>query len=159
MSHACSQSKVKLKSRASVPVARAQDEAKSGSGEVWVDESDPLVIRGHATHFLTDLQPKMQIMLPKSTGPALGTIVEVISDTELRMKKEFGGESGKGTMRVREQVEQARQKGRHGLTYKLLPFIDQKDMYENVFQCLKEGGSIGIFPEGELTFFQFRFIV
>lgn len=87
-------------------------------------------------------------MLPKSTGPALAAVVEVISDTQLRIKKEFGGESGKGTVRVREQVEEARRNGHRGLTYKILPYIDQNEMYAHVFQCLKEGGCIGIFPEG-----------
>lgn len=90
----------------------------------------------------------MQIMLPKSTGPALGTIVDVISDTQLRIKKEFGGDSGKVTLRIREQVEEARQAGLRGLPYKILPFVDQQDMYAHVFRCLKEGGCIGIFPEG-----------
>lgn len=90
----------------------------------------------------------MQLLLPKSTGSALGTVVKVISDTELRVKKEFGGESGKGTIRIREQVEVARQSSHQGLSYKILPFVDQQEMYAHVFQCLKEGGCIGIFPEG-----------
>ncbi|KIJ44372.1 hypothetical protein M422DRAFT_252379 [Sphaerobolus stellatus SS14] len=132
----------------SIPVARAQDEAKTGSGEIWIDDDDHLLVRGEGTKFTSELSAKAQIMLPKSAGTALATVVEVISDTEVRIKKEFGGDSGKGTLRVREQVEEARQNGRRGLTYKILPFIDQKDMYANVFQCLKEGGCIGIFPEG-----------
>lgn len=91
----------------------------------------------------------MQLMLPKSTGPAVGTVVEVISDIQLRIKKEFGGDSGKGTLRIREQVEEARQAGHQGLSYKILPFVDQQEMYRHVFSCLKEGGCIGIFPEGK----------
>lgn len=131
-----------------VPVARAQDDAKQGMGQVWVSDDDPLLVQGHSTKFQTELGPKMQILLPKSTGPAIGTVVEVISDTELRIKKEFGGDSGKGTMRIREQVEEARGNGQRGLSYKVLPFVDQQEMYANVFKCLKEGGCIGIFPEG-----------
>lgn len=119
-----------------------------GTGEIWVSDDDPLLVQGESTKFLTELGPKMQIMLPKSTGPALGTVVDVISDTQLRIKKEFGGDSGKVTLRIREQVEEARQAGHRGLPYKILPFVDQQDMYAHVFRCLKEGGCIGIFPEG-----------
>ncbi|KAF8582673.1 glycerol-3-phosphate O-acyltransferase [Ramaria rubella] len=132
----------------SIPVARAQDDAKSGSGEIWISEDDPLLVQGESTKFLTEVGPKMQLLLPKSTGLAVGNVVEVISDNELRVKKEFGGDSGKGTLRIREQVEKARQAGRRGLSYKILPFVDQQEMYANVFKCLKEGGCIGIFPEG-----------
>ena len=34
------------------------------------------------------------------------------------------------------------------MKYKVLPKIDQKEVFTNVFQRLNEGGCIGIFPEG-----------
>jgi glycerol-3-phosphate O-acyltransferase / dihydroxyacetone phosphate acyltransferase len=74
--------------------------------------------------------------------------VEVISDTEVRIKREFGGDSGKRTTRIREKQAEMLQAGEKGLTYKTMPFIDQKDMYQHVYQTCKQGGSIGIFPEG-----------
>lgn len=35
-----------------------------------------------------------------------------------------------------------------GLEYKILPYIDQSDMYGAVYHRLLQGGSIAIFPEG-----------
>lgn len=90
----------------------------------------------------------MQIMLPKSLNSLVAEVSEIISDTELKIKREFGGESGKGTVRVRERVSELRQEGVTGLEFKKLPFVDQQEMYRHVYQCLNEGGSIGIFPEG-----------
>lgn len=90
----------------------------------------------------------MQIMLPKSVNSAVAEVSEVISDTELRIKSQFGGESGKGTARAREKVLELSQEGVRGMEFKKLPFVDQQEMYRHVYQCLNQGGSIGIFPEG-----------
>lgn len=91
----------------------------------------------------------MQIMLSKAVNSVTAEVVEIISDTELRIKREFGGETGKGTARVREKVAEAKAEGQNGLAFKALPFIDQQEMYRGVYQRLKEGGCIGIFPEGQ----------
>lgn len=90
-------------------------------------------------------------MLSKALGSVVAEVVEVLSDTQVRIKREFGGEGGKSTQRIREKVDEAREAGKQGIDYKCLPFIDQQDMYRNVYQCLKEGGCIGIFPEGLLS--------
>lgn len=92
----------------------------------------------------------MQIMLPNSVNTAVSEVLEVISDTELKIKKEFGGESGKITSRIRERVAELQVEGKNGLEFKTLPFVDQQQMYRHVYQCLKDGGCIGIFPEGSL---------
>jgi len=142
---------VRFTNSGSVPVARAADEAKPGTGLVYLSPDDPCIVIGEGTKFKTHFSPKMQIMLPKSLNSLVAEVVEVISDTELRIKKEFGGESGKGTVRVREKIAEGREDGRTGLEYKVLPFIDQQEMYRGVYQRLKEGGCIGIFPEGKST--------
>jgi glycerol-3-phosphate O-acyltransferase/dihydroxyacetone phosphate acyltransferase len=90
----------------------------------------------------------MQIMLPKTVSSAVAEIAEVISDTELKIKREFGGESGKTTARVREKLAELQEDGKDGLEFKTLPFVDQQQTYRDVYQCLKDGGAIGIFPEG-----------
>lgn len=92
----------------------------------------------------------MQIMLPKSVGASVAEVLEVLSDTELRIKKEFGGDSGKGTVRIREKLQELQNEGKQGLEFKKLPHIDQHEMYQYVYECLKAGGCIGIFPEGTL---------
>lgn len=132
----------------SIPVSRASDEAKPGTGLVYLSLDDPCLVLGEGTKFKTEFAPKMQIMLPKSLNSVVAEVVEVISDTELRIKKEFGGDSGKGTARIREKIVEARENGNNGLAFNVLPFINQQEMYRGVYQKLKEGGCIGIFPEG-----------
>jgi hypothetical protein len=126
--------------------------ASPGKGRIWISPEDPCLVLGEGTSFLEEFTPRMQVLLPKSVNSAVAEVVEVISDTELRVKKEFGGESGKGTARIRDKLDELKAEGINGLEYKKLPYVDQQDMYRHVYQCLKEGGSIGIFPEGITRF-------
>jgi len=141
-----------LKRRLTVPVVRAADEAKPGKGLIRLSDTDPCLVLGEGTSFLSQFSPKTQVMLPKNLNSAVAEVAEVISDTELRIKKEFGGENGKGTARFREAVKESEGKG---ITYRALPFVDQHEMYGYVYQRLKEGGCIGIFPEGTPQFSSF----
>ena len=86
------------------------------------------------------------MMLPKSVSSLAAEVVEVISDTKLRIKKEFGGD--KGTTQIRDKLSELKADGINGFEYKKLPYIDQQETYCHVYDCLKDGGSIGIFPEG-----------
>ncbi|KAI6023141.1 glycerol-3-phosphate O-acyltransferase [Pisolithus microcarpus] len=131
-----------------IPVVRAMDEAKPGTGLVYLSTDDPCLLLGERTRFKSEFAPRMQIMLPKSVDSVVAEVLEVISDTELRLKKEFGSETGKGTPRVREKLAEIEAEGKTGFPFKILPFIDQQEMYCGVYQRLKEGGCIGIFPEG-----------
>ena len=70
---------------------RAADSAKPGIGRVYLSADDPCLVIGEGTQFLSEFKPQMQIMLPKSVNSALAEVLEVISDTELRVKREFGG--------------------------------------------------------------------
>ncbi|KAL8291488.1 hypothetical protein RQP46_002466 [Phenoliferia psychrophenolica] len=121
----------------SIPVARAQDMATTGAGTLSLDPSDPLVVVGFGTNFVTDFAPRKQIMLGKQLGNACAEIVEVIDETHLRIKKEF-----------KDKVAEALRVKPEGLPYKILPYVDQTRMYSSVYQKLKDGGCIGIFPEG-----------
>lgn len=136
---------MELMYKPTVPVVRAADEAKPGKGLIRLSDTDPCLVLGEGTNFLSQFSPKTQIMLPKGLNSAVAEVVEVISDTELRIKKEFGGENGKGTARFHEAVKESEGKG---VAYQALPFVDQQEMYGYVYQRLKEGGCIGIFPEG-----------
>ena len=93
----------------------------------------------------------MQIMLPRSVGFPVAEVTQVISDTELKIKREFGGENGKVTSRIREQAEELRTKGVFRMDFKRLPHIDPPETFRNVYQRLTEGGCIGIFPEGPVS--------
>jgi glycerol-3-phosphate O-acyltransferase / dihydroxyacetone phosphate acyltransferase len=131
-----------------VPISRAQDEAKSGKGFVKLSPDDPCLLLGTDTSFTKDLGPKMKVQLPKSTGTVLGEVAEVISDTQVKLKREFAGDNGKATAKVRQKCDAAIEDGKPGLTYKILPHINQEAMYRHVYSALKDGGCIGIFPEG-----------
>ena len=109
---------------------------------------DPCLVLGHGTKFKSEFTPRDQIMLPKSVGSALAEVVDVLSDTELRINKEFGGESGKTTSRIREKLAELAKEGVLGLDYKELPHVDQADMYKTVYKELRNGSCLGIFPEG-----------
>lgn len=135
-------------------MARAADSAKPGTGFVWLSPDDPCLVIGEGTQFTKEFSTKMQIMLPKSVNSAVAEVSEILSDTELRIKREFGGESGKGTARIRERVMELRHDGLPGLEFKKMPYVDQQDMYRHVYECLQAGRSIGIFPEGELLVFR-----
>ena len=133
-----------------VPIERAQDEAKAGAGFVSLSPADPCLLLGINTKFSTELGPRQKIMLPKSTGNVVAEVAEVVSDTEAKLKKEFAGDYGKATSRVRQKCDEAIRGGQKGLSYKILPYINQENMYKHVYQRLKEGGCIGIFPEGAI---------
>ncbi|KAK0547253.1 Glycerol-3-phosphate/dihydroxyacetone phosphate acyltransferase [Tilletia horrida] len=157
----------------SIPVARAADSAKSGSGLITVHPDDPTILLGLNTRFTKELMPKGQIQLPKFTSFASAEIVEIISDTEVKIKKPFTNDKAKAALRgevpsptangaanaaARSEKARAANKndakdvgsweGKKGCKYKALPFIDQTMMYASVYERLAEGGSLGIFPEG-----------
>ncbi|KAF8636629.1 hypothetical protein AX17_003438 [Amanita inopinata Kibby_2008] len=132
----------------SIPVSRAADTAVAGTGRIWISSADPCLVQGDGTKFLSEFTPRMQIMLPKYVNSAVAEVSEVISDTQLRIRREFGGDSGKGTTRIREKMAELKEDGISGLDFQRLPFLDQSEMYRHVYDCLKRGGAIGIFPEG-----------
>jgi len=92
----------------------------------------------------------MQIMLSKAANSSIAEVVEVISDTLLRVKSEFHSETEKTTKLVREKAEEAKSQGIDGLTFKTLPYVDQNEMYQDVYQRLRDGHCIAVYPEGVL---------
>lgn len=139
----------------SIPVARAADSAKAGKGTVSVHPSgDKLLLQGHSSQFTKQLVVRGQILLPKATGYATAEVEEIISDTEVRIKKEFKDEraiealKGKLPEGPMDKKEGGKEPGMEGCKYQCLPYVDQTQMYASVYERLAEGGSLGIFPEG-----------
>lgn len=131
-----------------VPVARAADSAKPGKGTISAHPSgDPCLIQGHGSEFTKQLVKKGQIVLPKATGHASAEVVEVISDTEIRIKKEF--KDAKALDALNGKLSDGNSEKGQGCKYQCLPFVDQTKMYASVYESLARGGSIGIFPEGK----------
>ncbi|KAL9933544.1 hypothetical protein V8E36_007720 [Tilletia maclaganii] len=155
----------------SIPVARAADSAKAGSGLITAHPDDPCILLGLNTRFTKEVVPKGQIQLPKFTGHFAVEVVEVISDTEVRIKKAVTNDKAKAALRgevpppppgapnqpntdkaraaaAKDAKDVGEWEGQRGCKYKTLPFIDQTMMYASVYKRLAEGGSLGIFPEG-----------
>ena len=121
---------------------------------MYLSPDEPCLVLGEGTKFLEELRPKMQIMLSKAVGSSTAEVVEVISDTQLRIKSEFHTETEKNTKLVRERAEEARSQGINGLSFKTLPYVDQNEMYQHVYQRLQEGGCVAIYPEGVCAYYR-----
>lgn len=145
-----------------VPVGRALDMVKPGSGTVYFPDpiNDPLLVHGKGTKFTGDqVQIGGLLVLPSVNGTAANAeIAEVISATEMRLKKPFKGTAAIKQMTGREDVDE---NGKftdktsdgpapdfEGTKYKTAPKVDQTQVYDAVFDRLSAGGAVGIFPEG-----------
>ncbi|KAG0243139.1 hypothetical protein BGW41_002779 [Actinomortierella wolfii] len=120
-----------------IPVERPQDLAKAGKGVIRLLDryGDPLRITGEGTQFTKELLVGDSIQLPKDVGNSV--VAEIISDTELIIKKEFK------ELKALELLTSA-----EGTKYKCLPHMDQSKVYKTVFDRLNAGHCVGIFPEG-----------
>ncbi|KAF9323090.1 hypothetical protein BG006_001767 [Podila minutissima] len=120
-----------------IPVERPQDLAKAGLGTIKLLDryGDPLRITGLGTKFTKELMVGDQISLPKDVGTS--AVVEIVSDTELIVKKEFK------ELKALELLTSA-----DGSKYKCMPHMDQTNVYKTVFDRLNAGHCVGIFPEG-----------
>jgi len=117
-----------------IPVIRAQDLAKKGEGKIYLPSplTDPTLLRGYDTKFLSTLKPRYRISLPNK---CMAEVESVVSDTEVILKYPF--ENG---------LEILTQEG--GSAYRYAPFVDQHIVYSKVFNRLNNNRCIGIFPEG-----------
>jgi len=147
-----------------VPVGRALDLKKAATGRIYLPDpqGDPLLVRGVGTDFADErvFMPGGLLVLPSVENVAASTeIKEVVSATEIRLKKPFKGDvalrqltgrdvsDGNGHLPADSSLEKS---GREyeGTKFQVAPHMDQSKVYEAVFQRIKEGGCIGIFPEG-----------
>lgn len=118
----------------SIGVVRAQDNLKLGKGKISIDfEKDPLVVHGTGTLFTKQAMVRGLLGLPNSIGNC--EIAEIRSDTEILLRKEFKGQ------KARKLLEK-------GTIYKTADYVNQTQVYHNVFNLMHLGGCVGIFPEG-----------
>lgn len=119
----------------SIPVHRAQDMLSFGTGKIFIDfDKNPLLVRGEGTKFTQECMHRGLMALPKSLGAV--EIDEIISDTELTLRKEYTRSDTIVKLLLR------------GTAYKVADKIDQKQVYQYVFDHLSAGNCVGIFPEG-----------
>lgn len=119
----------------SIGVGRAQDNLRPAPGKIRVSEENPRKIIGQGTKFTNGFTPQGLIGLPKSLGNA--TIESIESDTVLYLRKEF-----------KQNKPEVRQLLVKGTSFKYAPKVDQKKVYERVFEHLAHDQCVGIFPEG-----------
>lgn len=115
------------KCQLSIPVVRPQDCLVKGTGKIFVDfDKDPLRVTGKDTKFTKECMVKGLIALPQSLGAS--EIVEIISDTELVIRKEF------------KSLDKVKVLLTNGTAYKRADKIDQKQVYQMVFDHLLDDG-------------------
>ena len=145
-----------------VPVGRALDMVKPATGTIYLPDpvGDPLLVRGIGTNFESDnVQVGGLLVLPSVGGSAANAeIVEVLGPEELRLKKAFKGQNAMRQLTGREDIDEkgkfldesvkGAKEGFEGSKFKTAPKVDQTEVYDAVFDRLRAGGAVGIFPEG-----------
>ncbi len=144
----------------SVPVGRALDSTKPGTGKIYLPDADndPTLVRGVGTQFEKECQIGGLLVLPTVNGIAANSeILEIRGDEEIKLKKEFKGDTATEQLTGKAKVEGEENKAEtsdiekqdfHGTSYKTAPKVDQSFVYDAVFERLQSGGCVGIFPEG-----------
>ncbi|RMD44195.1 hypothetical protein DV735_g1020, partial [Chaetothyriales sp. CBS 134920] len=133
----------------SIPVGRALDKVKPAKGRIFLPDeaNDPSLIQGVGTDFANgDFQVGGLIVLPKRANQAPSAeIKEIISSTELRLKKPFKTPQA---IELLTATDYADDNEVTGCSFKVAPHVDQSKVYNAVFDELDVGGCVGIFPEG-----------
>ena len=147
------------KAAGAVPVGRALDSTKPGTGKIYLPDPkiDPTLIRGVGTQFEKECEVGGLLVLPSVNGTAANTdILEIHGNEEIRLKKEFKGDVALGQLtgrrkengNMKEDGGTERAQDFEGTSYKVAPKVDQSKVYDAVFERLHAGGCVGIFPEG-----------
>lgn len=146
----------------SVPVGRPQDSAKPAEGTIYLPDpiNDPTLIRGIGTNFEKQAGKGSIIFLPsiKGTSGSNVEITEIHGPEEVRIKRPFNSKLPLFQLTGRDDIDENGEfqnqeikgikNGHQGTKFKLAPHIDQSKVYQAVFDRLKNGGCVGIFPEG-----------
>ncbi|ODA82376.1 hypothetical protein RJ55_00883 [Drechmeria coniospora] len=147
----------------SVPVGRAQDAARPATGKIYLPDPvhDPTLVRGVGTRFGEgegELQGMLFLPAGKNTTGASVDIAEIVGPDEIRLKRPFKGRLAMQQLTGRDDIDDEGRftnpklrgpaPGYEGTRYRLAPHIDQTKVYEAVFARLRNGGCVGIFPEG-----------
>lgn len=122
--------------------------------------NDPYLIRGIGTDFERDAEVGGMIFLPSAKGQSGSSvdIARIVGPEEIRTKRAFKGKlalvqlTGRDDLdedgNIRNKTVTGIKDGYQGTNYRLAPHIDQTKVYQAVFDRLKSGGCVGIFPEG-----------
>ncbi|RKF62870.1 putative acyltransferase [Erysiphe neolycopersici] len=143
-----------------MPVARALDMVRPADGTIYMPkpDDDPLLIRGFGTKFGTKQANVGDLLvLPAVHGIAANAeIAEIISLEEIRLKKPFRDRASVIQLTPPkdlnepgvENLSNSSETVFRGSPFKIAPKVDQTKVYDAVFDRLRSGGAVGIFPEG-----------
>ena len=112
---------------------RAADLAKVGEGTIKF--KDAFTVIGKKSKFTKQFKALDSIKCLTSDAEAKVAdqiVVEIVSDTEMKLKSP-------GAQVYDPETD---------YKYKVLPKIDQSDLFQDVEKCLAHGGSLAIYPEG-----------
>lgn len=123
--------------------------------------NDPTLIRGVGTKFGEgegEVQGMLFLPSIKNVSGESMNIDQILGPEEIRLKRPFKGRLAMQQLTGRDDIDDEghftnkSQKGPApgyaGTKYKLAPHTDQTSVYESVFDRLRSGGCVGIFPEG-----------
>ncbi|KAJ6163125.1 hypothetical protein N7497_003104 [Penicillium chrysogenum] len=144
-----------------LPVARAMDNLKPGTGTIYLPDpiNQPTLLRGVGTNFEgKGFERDGTIALPTINGTSHSTaIAEIKGPEELVLKKAFKHRDALAQLTGRQDIDRdgnftgdasAQDPDFKGTKFKVAPHVDQTAVYEAVFKRLGTGGCVGIFPEG-----------
>ncbi|KAG0648148.1 putative acyltransferase [Hyphodiscus hymeniophilus] len=124
-----------------VPVSRAMDNVKTAQGNIYLldPDGDPKVLGGVGTKFDgPGFEIGGSIYLPVLNGESQRIdIAEICGPEKIILKTAPTAE---------EALQQLTRQG--GTIFKVAPHVDQTDVYNAVFERLRQDGCVGIFPEG-----------
>ncbi|KAJ3382537.1 hypothetical protein HDU92_004701, partial [Lobulomyces angularis] len=115
-----------------IPVERPQDLTKSGKGTIFSSDLSRKTIQGNKTKFTAELKPRSTIQLLNGVK---FEVSEVLSDNLIILKNPF-------------EENSLPEKEVDGVSYKIIPHVDQGEMFKTVYDSLHKEQAIGIFPEG-----------
>lgn len=118
----------------SIPVERPMDLAILATGKIYRKQDDFLKIHGEGTEFESEAKVGLALMVKVKVETFTAQIEEIISDSEIRIKKPFDPAA--------EQVLL------EGTPFKYVPVLDQSHVYTEVIETLARGEAVVIFPEG-----------
>lgn len=126
-----------------IPVERAQDLLKPGTGTITIkDLKDGTVVEGEGTKFTKECMKKGLIGLPESLGNAV--IESVDSDTKLTLRKVFQVNLSDPSEADKKRIDRLT----NGTLFKVAPHVDNNSVFQHVFDHLNKGNVLGMFPEG-----------
>ena len=121
----------------SIGVQRPQDCIRKGTGTIHL--TDPLVITGINTIFTKELDVRFCISVASESVE----VATIESDTRIILKKPFESDAALALLSATTDDG-----GYAGVAFKITPYIDQSNMFQEVTRRLKANGCVGIFPEG-----------